>query len=87
MGVAKQMGLADWTMIARTYGLWLPDADPDTGPRVGQLFDSETRKRQANHGQWAVTFGRNTQAHGMRVTVSRRSTSSLAKKYSSSESC
>jgi integrase len=49
MWVAKQMGHADWTMIARIYGRWLPDADPDAGAKMGQLFDSEARNRIANN--------------------------------------
>jgi integrase len=41
MWVAKQMGHTDWTMIARIYGKWLPDADPNAGMRAAQVFDSE----------------------------------------------
>jgi integrase len=26
MRVAKQMGHVDWTMIAKVYGKWMPDA-------------------------------------------------------------
>lgn len=38
MWVAKQMGHADWTMIARTYGKWMPDADRDAGSRAEAVF-------------------------------------------------
>lgn len=41
MWVAKQMGHADWTMIARTYGKWLSDADPECGNRAIELFADE----------------------------------------------
>lgn len=32
--VAHQMGHKDWTMIARVYGRWIPEADPDAGSRI-----------------------------------------------------
>ena len=38
MWVAKQMGHADWTMIARTYGKWMPDADKLAGTRAEAAF-------------------------------------------------
>ena len=38
MWVAKQMGHADWTMIARVYGRWMPDADLTAGSRAEALF-------------------------------------------------
>ncbi|MEO6918566.1 MAG: tyrosine-type recombinase/integrase [Collimonas sp.] len=38
MWVAKQMGHADWTMIARVYGRWMPDADPNAGDKAVQRF-------------------------------------------------
>ncbi|MET4696126.1 tyrosine-type recombinase/integrase [Endozoicomonas lisbonensis] len=38
MWVAKQMGHADWTQIARTYGKWMPDADPECGNRAVEIF-------------------------------------------------
>ncbi|MGT2493949.1 hypothetical protein ACU4GD_34295, partial [Cupriavidus basilensis] len=34
MWVAKQMGHADWTMIARVYGRWMPSADAEAGNRA-----------------------------------------------------
>lgn len=38
MWVAKQMGHADWTMIARIYGKWMPDADKIAGSRAEAVF-------------------------------------------------
>lgn len=38
MWVAKQMGHADWTMIARVYGKWMPDADPTAGQKAALKF-------------------------------------------------
>jgi integrase len=35
---AKQMGHADWTMIARIYGKWMPDADKLAGSRAEAVF-------------------------------------------------
>jgi len=39
MWVAKQMGHKDWTMIARVYGRWMPDADRSAGSRAEASFD------------------------------------------------
>jgi len=36
MWVAKQMGHADWTMIAWVYGRWMPDADPNAGNKAAE---------------------------------------------------
>lgn len=36
--VAKQMGHSDWTMIARVYGRWIPDAVPDAGEKAVRVF-------------------------------------------------
>ena len=33
MWVAQQMGHSDWTMIARVYGRWIPEAAPDAGQK------------------------------------------------------
>ena len=41
MWVAKQMGHADWTMIARVYGRWIPDADPTAGEKAARQFGSK----------------------------------------------
>lgn len=38
MWVAKQMGHADWTMIARVYGRWMPSADTEAGNRAVEKF-------------------------------------------------
>jgi integrase len=38
MWVAKQMGHKDWTMIARVYGKWMPDADTLAGSRAEAVF-------------------------------------------------
>ena len=38
MWVANQMGHADWGMIRRTYGRWIPDATPDAGLKAVALF-------------------------------------------------
>ena len=38
MWVAQQMGHSDWTMIARIYGRWIPDAAPEAGNKAVQLF-------------------------------------------------
>lgn len=41
MWVAKQMGHSDWTMIARVYGRWMPDADSTAGSKAEQLFNAK----------------------------------------------
>ncbi|RQS39803.1 Arm DNA-binding domain-containing protein [Burkholderia sp. Bp8990] len=38
MWVAKQMGHADWTMIARVYGRWMPDAESGAGGKAVAMF-------------------------------------------------
>ncbi|WP_281718456.1 tyrosine-type recombinase/integrase [Pandoraea apista] len=38
MWVAKQMGHADWTMIARVYGRWMPTADLKAGDKAVEKF-------------------------------------------------
>lgn len=38
MWVANQMGHADWGMIRRIYGRWMPDAAPDAGAKAEALF-------------------------------------------------
>lgn len=45
MWVAQQMGHADWAMIRRVYGRWMPAADLDAGGRAEALFGSETGNR------------------------------------------
>jgi integrase len=41
MWVAKQMGHTDWTMIARVYGRWMPDADTMAGSKAEALFGND----------------------------------------------
>lgn len=38
MWVAKQMGHSDWTMIARVYGKWIPQADKLAGTKAEAAF-------------------------------------------------
>lgn len=38
MWVAKQMGHADWSMIIRRYGRWMPDAEDQAGSRAASVF-------------------------------------------------
>ncbi|CAH1387067.1 site-specific integrase [Candidatus Nitrotoga sp. M5] len=38
MWVAKQMGHTDWTMIAKVYGKWMPDAQPEAGNKAVAIF-------------------------------------------------
>lgn len=48
MWVAKQMGHADWTMIARIYGRWMPAADAEAGSRAETKFAAPKQpKRKA----------------------------------------
>ncbi len=47
MWVAQQMGHKDWTMIARRYGKWMPDANPDSGGKAISLY-ANTSEKPAN---------------------------------------
>jgi integrase len=38
MWVAQQMGHADWSMIIRRYGRWMPDADSQAGSRAEAVY-------------------------------------------------
>lgn len=38
MWVAQQMGHRDWTMIARVYGKWIKDAQPEAGNKAVAMF-------------------------------------------------
>lgn len=38
MWVAKQMGHSDWTMVARVYAKWIPDANPTAGDKAVAIF-------------------------------------------------
>lgn len=44
MWVAKQMGHADWTMIARVYGRWMPSTDSTAGSKAVQMFGADAGK-------------------------------------------
>ena len=46
MWVAHQMGHADWGMIRKTYGRWIPDMNPAAGRKVEDLWSQlgENRK-------------------------------------------
>lgn len=38
MWVANQMGHADWSMIVKTYGKWMPEAQPNAGSKAEAIF-------------------------------------------------
>ena len=38
MWVAKQMGHRDWTMIAKIYAKWMPEADENAGQKAESIF-------------------------------------------------
>lgn len=42
IGVAKQMGHSDWTMIARVYGRWMPNMDQQAGSKAKAVFSTTT---------------------------------------------
>jgi integrase len=44
MWVAQQMGHKDWTMIARVYGKWIKDAQPEAGNKAVAMFALTSRK-------------------------------------------
>ena len=50
MWVARQMGHANWTMIAQIYGKWMPDADPFAGGRAEEKFNPEKPAMAATGG-------------------------------------
>lgn len=41
MWVAKQMGHRDWTMIAKVYGKWMPDANSQAGEKAEATFGTQ----------------------------------------------
>lgn len=49
MWVAQQMGHADWGMIRRIYGKWMPEAAPDAGRAAEAMFSKA-------HGQHLVSI-------------------------------
>lgn len=48
MWVANQMGHADWGMIRRVYGRWMPDAAPDAGAKAEALYGSPDGQHLVN---------------------------------------
>lgn len=44
MWVAQQMGHSVWTMIARVYGRWIPQADKEAGQRAERTFGTGIKK-------------------------------------------
>jgi integrase len=59
MWVAQQMGHSDWTMIARIYGRWVPEAAPDAGQKAVKIFAANAGK---NAGITAANAGKLTPA-------------------------
>ena len=55
MWVAQQMGHSDWTMIARIYGRWIPEAAPDAGQKAVKIFAQNAGK---NAGIIAANAGK-----------------------------
>jgi integrase len=51
MWVAQQMGHSDWTMIARIYGRWIPEAAPDAGQKAVKIFGQNAGITVANAGK------------------------------------
>lgn len=51
MWVAQQMGHKDWTMIARVYGKWIKDAQPDAGNKAVRMFSTHVQRLQKNSTQ------------------------------------
>lgn len=47
MWVAQQMGHKDWTMIARVYGKWIKDAQPEAGNKAVAMFSEKHVQRKA----------------------------------------
>jgi integrase len=43
--VARQMGHRDWSMIVRTYGKWIPEAEPRAGAKAVTMFFGRTGTR------------------------------------------
>jgi integrase len=56
MWVAKQMGHADWTMIARVYGRWMPSADAEAGTRAVEKFGGNAGKKA---GKFSIKLAKN----------------------------
>lgn len=45
MWVAQQMGHADWAMIRKVYGRWIPEVDPTAGQRITALLAGDRGDR------------------------------------------
>lgn len=43
--VARQLGHADWSMIVKTYGRWIPDVDPEAGMRAYRAITEAGKAR------------------------------------------
>lgn len=50
MWVATQVRHTDWTMIARVYGRWMPEADDAAGRRAETAFDKESKAGASGAG-------------------------------------
>jgi len=60
MWVAQQMGHADWGMIRRIYGKWIPDADTQAGSRAVAMFSSANADQKADQATQKHTKNRST---------------------------
>ena len=65
MWVAQQMGHSEWTMIARIYGRWIPEAAPDAGEKAVKIFAANAGKKAgitaANAGKLTPASKKRTQ--------------------------
>lgn len=50
MWAAQQMGHSDWTMIARVYGRWMPQADQLSGSKAEEIFATKSDALQGRPG-------------------------------------
>ena len=50
MWVAQQMGHADWGMIRRIYGKWIPSADTQAGSKAVAMFGAEMLTKKLTMG-------------------------------------
>lgn len=48
MWVAQQMGHKDWGMIRKTYGRWIPDANPSAGQLAESLWSQHGHRQVAS---------------------------------------
>lgn len=54
MWVAKQMGHANWSMIAQIYGRWMPEASPNAGSKAELMFGKTDQKTDQEVDQTGV---------------------------------